>query len=63
MSFFSVCNFDTSAIHGGNGLDADGVKLYCGQMGKNVADRAIQAPMISDGDRCSQRVELPEESS
>lgn len=26
----------------GNGLDADGVKLYCGQMGKNVADRAIQ---------------------
>eukprot|EP00425_Heterocapsa_triquetra_P037690 CAMPEP_0195082908 /NCGR_PEP_ID=MMETSP0448-20130528/23960_1 /TAXON_ID=66468 /ORGANISM="Heterocapsa triquestra, Strain CCMP 448" /LENGTH=501 /DNA_ID=CAMNT_0040116053 /DNA_START=56 /DNA_END=1562 /DNA_ORIENTATION=+ len=27
----------------GNGLDADGVKLYCGAMGKNVADRAIQA--------------------
>lgn len=26
----------------GNGLDADGVKLYCGNMGKNVADRAIQ---------------------
>jgi len=26
----------------GNGLDADGVKLYCGPMGKNVADRAIQ---------------------
>jgi len=26
----------------GNGLDADGVKLYCGVMGKNVADRAIQ---------------------
>ena len=26
----------------GNGLDADGVKLYCAQMGKNVADRAIQ---------------------
>jgi len=26
----------------GNGLDADGVKLYCGAMGKNVADRAIQ---------------------
>jgi len=26
----------------GNGLDADGVKLYCGVMAKNVADRAIQ---------------------
>lgn len=26
----------------GNGLDADGVKLYCGHMGKMVADRAIQ---------------------
>ena len=26
----------------GNGLDADGVKLYCAQMAKNVADRAIQ---------------------
>ena len=26
----------------GNGLDADGVKLYCGPMGKRVADRAIQ---------------------
>lgn len=26
----------------GNGLDADGVKLYCAQMSKNVADRAIQ---------------------
>lgn len=26
----------------GNGLDADGVKLYTAQMGKNVADRAIQ---------------------
>ncbi|CAE8590747.1 unnamed protein product, partial [Polarella glacialis] len=26
----------------GNGLDADGVKLYCGVMGKNVADRAMQ---------------------
>jgi isovaleryl-CoA dehydrogenase len=26
----------------GNGLDADGVKLYCGPMAKNVADRAIQ---------------------
>ncbi len=26
----------------GNGLDADGVKLFCGKMGKNVADSAIQ---------------------
>jgi isovaleryl-CoA dehydrogenase len=26
----------------GNGLDADGVKLYAAQMAKNVADRAIQ---------------------
>jgi isovaleryl-CoA dehydrogenase len=27
----------------GNGLDADGVKLYCAPMAKRVADRAIQA--------------------
>jgi isovaleryl-CoA dehydrogenase len=27
---------------GGNGLDADGVKLYCATMAKNVSDRAIQ---------------------
>lgn len=26
----------------GNSLDADGVKLYCAQMSKTVADRAIQ---------------------
>lgn len=26
----------------GHGLDADGVKLFCAQMGKDVADRAIQ---------------------
>ena len=26
----------------GNGLDADGVKLYCAQMAKQTADRAIQ---------------------
>jgi len=26
----------------GNGLDADGTKLYCAQMAKTVADRAIQ---------------------
>jgi len=26
----------------GEGLDADGVKLYCGPMAKNVADRAMQ---------------------
>ena len=26
----------------GNGLEADGVKLFCGPMGKRIADRAIQ---------------------
>ena len=26
----------------GNGLDADGVKLYCAPMAKRVADRAMQ---------------------
>jgi isovaleryl-CoA dehydrogenase len=26
----------------GNGLDADGVKLFCAPMAKRVADRAIQ---------------------
>jgi isovaleryl-CoA dehydrogenase len=26
----------------GAGLDSDGVKLYCGPMGKRVADRAVQ---------------------
>lgn len=26
----------------GNGLDADGVKLYCAPVGKNIADRAVQ---------------------
>jgi isovaleryl-CoA dehydrogenase len=26
----------------GNGLDADGVKLYCAPMAKNIADRAMQ---------------------
>mmetsp|Transcript_45924 Transcript_45924/g.109372 ORF Transcript_45924/g.109372 Transcript_45924/m.109372 type:complete len:466 (+) Transcript_45924:93-1490(+) len=31
-------NLDSS----GNGLDADGVKLFCGAMAKNVADRAMQ---------------------
>lgn len=34
-------NLDLNSV--GNGLDADGVKLYCGAMAKNVADRAIQA--------------------
>ena len=33
-------HLDLSSL--GNGLDADGVKLFCGAMGKNVADRAIQ---------------------
>ena len=27
----------------GNGLDADGVKLFCAPIAKNIADRAIQA--------------------
>jgi len=36
----TALNLDLSSV--GNGLDADGVKLYCGMMGKNVADRAIQ---------------------
>ena len=26
----------------GQGLDADGVKLYCAPMAKRIADRAIQ---------------------
>lgn len=26
----------------GNRIDTDGVKLYCGDMGKRIADRAIQ---------------------
>lgn len=33
-------NLDLSTF--GNGLDADGVKLYCAPMSKNIADRAIQ---------------------
>lgn len=33
-------NLDLSTY--GNGLDADGTKLYCAQMSKTVADRAIQ---------------------
>jgi isovaleryl-CoA dehydrogenase len=33
-------NLDLSSY--GNTLDADGTKLYCGPMGKRVADRAIQ---------------------
>jgi len=36
----TACHLDLDSA--GNGLDADGVKLYCGAMGKNVADRAIQ---------------------
>eukprot|EP00927_Polykrikos_kofoidii_P015599 TRINITY_DN16947_c0_g1_i1.p1 TRINITY_DN16947_c0_g1~~TRINITY_DN16947_c0_g1_i1.p1 ORF type:complete len:458 (-),score=73.15 TRINITY_DN16947_c0_g1_i1:98-1471(-) len=34
----SLLDLDSS----GNGLDADGVKLYCGAMAKNVADRSMQ---------------------
>eukprot|EP00562_Extubocellulus_spinifer_P030092 CAMPEP_0178710498 /NCGR_PEP_ID=MMETSP0699-20121125/17813_1 /TAXON_ID=265572 /ORGANISM="Extubocellulus spinifer, Strain CCMP396" /LENGTH=440 /DNA_ID=CAMNT_0020359051 /DNA_START=267 /DNA_END=1589 /DNA_ORIENTATION=+ len=38
---YGLCNgLDLSTY--GNGLDADGVKLYCAPMAKNVADRAIQ---------------------
>jgi len=36
----TALNLDLDSV--GNGLDADGVKLYCGVMGKNVADRAMQ---------------------
>jgi isovaleryl-CoA dehydrogenase len=36
----TALNLDLDSV--GNGLDADGVKLYCGNMGKQVADRAIQ---------------------
>ena len=38
---YNVCRqLDLSTY--GNGLDADGVKLFCAPMGKNIADRAIQ---------------------
>jgi len=36
-----AANLDLASY--GNGLDADGVKLYCAPMAKRVADRAIQA--------------------
>jgi len=35
-----AANLDLSTY--GNGLDADGVKLFCAPMAKNIADRAIQ---------------------
>jgi isovaleryl-CoA dehydrogenase len=35
-------NMDDLETYGKNGLDADGTKLYCAQMAKTVADRAIQ---------------------
>lgn len=38
---YNVANNLDLSSHG-NGLDADGVKLYCAPMAKNVADRAIQ---------------------
>lgn len=38
---YQVCHRLDLASHG-NGLDADGVKLFCGPVGKNAADRAIQ---------------------
>ena len=38
---YGLCNgFDLSTY--GNGLDADGVKLYSTPMAKTIADRAIQ---------------------
>jgi len=41
LSFFlSASHLDLSTY--GNGLDADGCKLYCAQMGKQLADTAIQ---------------------
>merc|ERR1719401_1162268 len=36
----TALNLDLGTV--GNGLDADGVKLFCGAMAKNVADRAMQ---------------------
>ena len=36
-----LCN-DLDLTTYGNGLDADGVKLYCAPMAKTIADRAIQ---------------------
>lgn len=33
---------DLDLSSAGNGLDADGTKLYCTTMAKNVADRAMQ---------------------
>eukprot|EP00563_Minutocellus_polymorphus_P018611 CAMPEP_0197719366 /NCGR_PEP_ID=MMETSP1434-20131217/3152_1 /TAXON_ID=265543 /ORGANISM="Minutocellus polymorphus, Strain CCMP3303" /LENGTH=410 /DNA_ID=CAMNT_0043304111 /DNA_START=60 /DNA_END=1292 /DNA_ORIENTATION=+ len=38
---YGLCNGLDLSTHG-NGLDADGVKLYCAPMAKTVADRAIQ---------------------
>ena len=38
---YSLSNTLNLETHG-NGLDADGVKLFCAPMSKNVADRAIQ---------------------
>lgn len=39
---YGVANALDDLTSHGNGLDADGVKLYCGPMSKTVADRAIQ---------------------
>lgn len=46
-----AANLDLSST--GNGLDADGTKLYCTTMAKNVADRAMQ---VSSG---SHEVHVP----
>ena len=42
MDLFLTHYFFTHLLSKGNGLDADGTKLYSAQMSKNVADRAIQ---------------------
>lgn len=46
ISCFCIRSYDVARkldlASSGNGLDADGVKLFCGAMGKHVADRAIQ---------------------
>ena len=41
---YNVANqLDLSAT--GEGLEADGVKLYCGPMAKRIADRAMQVSL------------------
>jgi isovaleryl-CoA dehydrogenase len=42
-SYVYNCAYALDLESTGNRIDSDGVKLYCSTMGKNVADRAIQA--------------------